>query len=972
MGDPVATFEEIAELRARLAEKEAALAALLRGDADAGVDESGVVSMRGAERPYQTFFDAMSEGGLTLDSSGRILHWNLRFESLIEIAAESLRGMNLLELVKTEDRDRLAGLLAAEKPIAAELTLVTPGGHSRPVLMSFTTIEAGALRATCVVVTDLRTQRANVLVLMESETKFRLLAEQATDCIFWVDANQCFKYVSPASLQIYGHAPEEFIADPGLMLRLIHPDDQPRYRKHIDECTAVGSAINEFRFRRRDGEMRWLEHHCHTLHDECGCFIGQRGCIRDITQRKADRDLIRKLSLAVEQDPSCIVITDMRGNIEYVNEAFVQVAGYSRDEVIGKNSRILQSGKTPIETYRAMWFALTRGEGWKGEFINRRKDGREYIEAAVITPLRQPDGSVTHFVGVKKDVTEKRRLRAELDGYRMHLEEMIATRTIELAAAKEAAEAANRAKSTFLANMSHEIRTPLNGILGMAHIMRRGDITPLQSEQLDKIEASGKHLLAVISDILDLSKIEAGRMQLESADFNLAAIFANVASVVGEAARLKGLRVESEVGTVPVWLRGDATRLQQALLNYAGNAVKFTSHGVVTLRARVLEDSGSELLLRFEVADTGIGIRNEKVPRLFHDFEQADSTIARQYGGTGLGLAITDRIAQLMGGKVGVDSVAGLGSTFWLTARLQRGEGAVPVAIVTDAADNVEELLRRHCSGARLLLAEDDPVSREVALILLRETGLTVDTAADGAEALAKARTMAYDLVLMDMQMPGMNGLEATRAIRALPGWESIPIVAMTANAFEDDRLDCEAAGMSDFVPKPVDPQRLNRALLKWLSAAEGNRNRRATEAAPVSAVMQKAGGVVPPPITADLMRSLAGVSSLNTERGLSLVCGNEPQYVRLLALFVECHGQDSQRLAAGLASTDSSDIRTLAHTLKGAATSIGASAVAEAATRLDATIREGAARPDVEVRCATLAAELGTLLDSLRGVLHE
>jgi signal transduction histidine kinase/ActR/RegA family two-component response regulator len=512
------------------------------------------------------------------------------------------------------------------------------------------------------------------------------------------------------------------------------------------------------------------------------------------------------------------------GLIAEINLTGAEMLGKPRDKLLNRSFSALL-----IEGDQSRWLqSLTNMTAADAAAQQHRRlplafelpDRRLLHVQADITVLKAADSQPLIRIALT-DITEKKLIAAELEKHRHHLEALVRERTAELAIAKEAAEAANLAKSRFLANMSHEIRTPMNAIMGMANLLRRGGVTPQQADRLDKMGAASEHLLSLINDILDLSKIDAGKFTIEEGPVALPSLMSNVRSILSQRAEAKGLQLQVACSDCPTPLRGDATRLQQALLNYATNAVKFSEQGTVTLRAFVQDEDADSVLLRFVVEDEGIGIAPDVLPRLFAAFEQADNSITRQYGGSGLGLAITRRLAEMMGGEAGVTSMLGLGSTFWFTARLKKTDEllpAAPVAVATVANPvDGEAQLRQRYAGRRILVVDDEPMNLEIAQMLLEGAGLQVDTAADGALAVSLAQETVYAAIFMDMQMPNIDGLEATQLIRGLHGYHHTPIIAMTANAFNEDKERCAAAGMSDFLGKPFNSEDLFGVLLRWL-----------------------------------------------------------------------------------------------------------------------------------------------------------
>lgn len=696
-------------------------------------------------------------------------------------------------------------------------------------------------------------------------------------------------------------------------------------------------------------------------------------------------------------------------------------------------------------------------------------------------------------LGIIQDVTDQVKTEQELDNYRNHLEELIRERTAELEAAKTAAESANRAKSAFLSNMSHEIRTPMNAVIGYAHLIKRDPLTPRQLDQLSKLSSSAQHLLHIINDILDLSKIEASKMTLDVYDFEPVRVIDHICGIIADQVTAKGVHLLVDMTQIPLMLRGDGIRFGQIMLNLINNAVKFTAQGRITISARVVQQTAEQVTMRFAVQDTGIGMTPEQLQRLFRDFEQADDTTTRRYGGTGLGLAISKRLAELMGGTIGVESRIGEGSKFWFElpfatsavlpkniAQLQSlvgmkvliiddmpdareilmsmlaelglrpdatasGEEGLEAVRKADAVDDPYKLLIvdlkmpvldgidtvlmlkslnlkempevfmvtayasqlsheetaragishvvskpvtpsslhdtlvellphtvgtvataavGHCDselqqrqGARILLVEDNAINQEVTCQLLDEVGMLTSVAANGQIAVDMVSRERYDLILMDIHMPVMDGFQATAAIRAVPGQQDIPILAMTANAFAEDRRRCLEVGMNDHVPKPVEPNNLYSALVKWLPVRANGDQR--------TALISKPGVAASEEQEAQLA-ALQTVEGLDVAVGLRALQGDVPRYLRFLGQFVVKHGQDASAMAARAAAGDLQAVHYIAHSLKGVAATLGAVRIQQLAAQAEARAKQGADRSGLD----DLAAELSELVTAIQAVL--
>ena len=554
----------------------------------------------------------------------------------------------------------------------------------------------------------------------------------------------------------------------------------------------------DLRMARKDGTAFFAHLEITAARDENGEPVC-RVAVIDVTERKKSEAALLNLRTAVEQSANTIVITDIRGNIEYVNPAFEKTTGYTAAEAVGKNPRVLKSGEQDAEFYRHLWATITTGKIWQGEFHNKRKDGSLYWEMATISPVRNDKGEVLRYLAVKEDITQRKAIEASL------------------ATALLRAEASAAAKSEFLGVMSHELRTPLNGVLGFAQLLSD---TPLDSEQkayAEMISNSGEHLLAIVSDILDFSSIDAGTLAIHAAPLAVADLVKTAEDTVRKTAAEKGLELRSELAAgVPEQITGDKQRIRQILITLLGNAVKFTASGSVVLRVATSSDGGRRSL-DFCVEDTGIGISSKTLSQLFQPFVQADSKKNRLFGGTGLGLAISKRLAEAMEGSITVASTPGKGSTFTFRLPLESapvhagGLASVPSHI--SDREGTKPALTEHRppvqtggtppEGNLVLVVEDDQENSTLAGKMLQSLGYRAEFAAHGGEAVQAFETGKYFAILMDVVMPVMNGLEATRKIRERETGSRIPIIALTANAMPGDRERCLAAGMDDFLSKP-------------------------------------------------------------------------------------------------------------------------------------------------------------------------
>ena len=845
--------------------------------------------------------------GTTLD--GTILSWNKAAEALYGYPADEIIGQNISVLAPPDRREEVSQVLAKVRTGAIsryETVRVRKDGRRVDAMFTVSPIgnSRGEIVGVAAIARDIGARLRAGQRLRESEERFRVMAD-GCPAIMWVTGvDGGNRFLNRTCREFYGITDEQ--VEGGGWLPLIHPDDAPQHIGAFQRATEEHMSVRaEARVRRADGEWRWVVSHAEPRFSSAGEFLGHVGLSLDITERKQAEKALQsseeKFRQLAENIREVFWMVDASTNEAlYISPAYEQVWGRTCESLYQNPIARLDAIRLEDQDQaHSLFRRQMAGERIDSEYRIRTPEGRERWIRDRAFPIRDEAGQLIRIGGISEDITE----------WKLYEEELVQ--------AREAADSANVAKSRFLANMSHEIRTPMNGVIGMLQLLLDTDLTGEQRKYAGVIETSGRTLLSLIDNILDLSKIEARKFTLEHVDFDPRRTVEDAVQTVRTQAAAKGLAFGWRAAPeTPSILRGDANRLRQVLINLAANAIKFTERGEVAVEVGVESQNNRKTTLRFSITDTGIGIRPDQAAGLFSPFVQADASSTRKYGGTGLGLSISKQLVEMMGGKIGFHSTVDKGSTFWFTTVFGTPEEPALAATVGPPAirqqpENgplvVPPGVGRPRRDARILVAEDNPTNQLVLLAQLEKLGYQARTVANGVEAVEALQQERYDLVLMDCQMPGMNGFEATRRIRQ-SGSPRFPIVAVTASAMAGDRERCIREGMDDYLSKPVDLRLLADLLTKWLP-----------EFAPRNTV-RTAEPAAPEPTGAVLDKAVFDEKDL-----LSRLIGDRRLAGTILKGFLEDFPSLLENLQKRLDEADGPGAALQAHSLKGAAAAVSA-----------------------------------------------
>ncbi|USX20212.1 PAS domain S-box protein [Oxalobacteraceae bacterium OTU3REALA1] len=915
--------------------------------------------------------DATPGAVLIADKSGRVRHANPACAASFGYDGD-MAGRSVDQLAPEAMRSNGRGreLFARANLPGRVLSAHRADGSTFPAMVHISQVELGGQELVIMALRDMTQRQRAEEALQASSERYRLIVQTAAEGIWMSDADDRTTFVNPTMARMLDYDVEQIMGR--AMTDFMDADGRLQLHHHLQRRLAGEAIQGDVSFRRSDGSTVWCLLSTTVINSDAGHYAGTLAMLTDITARRQAEGALRgssqRLASIFNAVTNGLVMVDGNGAILERNAAAARMLAHA----------------LPIEPNGAN--GGDNGGGGGGLWCGVREDGTRFdaashpVRLAIVTGLSvrdvvmgivQPDGAV-HWLSINAepipdqggavplvvasltDITDRKRGEDALRELNEHLEERVAQRTLELDQARQVAEEASQTKGQFLANMSHEIRTPMNGVIGMAYLALKTDLDPRQRDYLEKIRFAGEHLLGIIDDILDISKIEAGKLAIEQVDFALEHVIQTLTTVVAPKAASRELELVFDLDpTLPKVLRGDPLRLGQVLINYTNNAIKFSEKGRIDVRVRQVVGDANGCLLRFEVSDCGIGLSEGEIEKLFQSFQQADTSTTREYGGTGLGLSICKQLAQLMGGEVGVRSRPGHGSTFWFTARLGVSSASVP-ALIDRVKDAAAELLASSRSAAvmaalknaRILLVEDNTFNQQIALEMLEEVGSSVCLAANGMEALELLRQTAFDCVLMDVQMPLMDGLEATRRIRADPRLADIRVLAMTATATSEDRVRCIEAGMDDFISKPIQPALMYQTIANWLPERDSTRERPAAPARPA------------------FKTTLGGDPAVIDLSILAKLLGYHPHKVRKFAFKFLQNSQDViTRMEAALRRGDMTTVRDLSHRLKSPARTVGALGMGELLLELEELPLDD---PASAARAQALLADLWPLLEKI------